>query len=191
MKYLKKIIGKGCYLAPMNEDDFELCAEWFNDMEIAVGIGEAGCHYTYVNSKDMMDAFCKREHYFTIVESEKNAPIGICWLKNVNTLERNAEIVILIGNKNYLGKGYGEESINLLLDYSFNIINLNNIMLSVYAFNKRAIKCYEKCGFKIFGVRRKSFTIGKKSYDEVYMDIMADEFTKESVVTAFISEQQA
>ena len=68
----------------------------------------------------------------------------------------------------------------MLLDYSFNILNLNNIMLNVYAFNTRAIRCYRKIGFKEIGRRRQARRIQGKSYDIIYMDILAEEFTGDS-----------
>jgi RimJ/RimL family protein N-acetyltransferase len=49
-------------------------------------------------------------------------------------------------------------------------------MLQVYSFNERAIKSYIKCGFKEFGRRRKSILVGGKEYDEIYMDILSEEF---------------
>lgn len=82
----------------------------------------------------------------------------------------------MIGDKNYWDQGYGREAIELVLNYGFNILNLNNIMLNVYSFNKRAITCYENIGFKEIGRRREAYILGKRKYDEIHMDILADEF---------------
>lgn len=38
------------------------------------------------------------------------------------------------------------------------------------------MKCYEKCGFKLIGMRRESVIYGDKKYEEYYMDILANEF---------------
>ena len=70
---------------------------------------------------------------------------------NVNHIFRKAELGIFVGEKEYWGKGYGTEATELLLDFAFNILNLNSIMLIVNSFNERAIKSYEKCGFKLIG----------------------------------------
>ena len=43
-------------------------------------------------------------------------------------------------------------------------------------FNKRAIKCYEKVGFKKFGIRRQAYYLKGKFYDEIYMEILRDEY---------------
>lgn len=64
----------------------------------------------------------------------------------------------------------------LLLDYGFNILNLNNIYLRPYAFNARAIRCYEACGFQVAGRLREAKIINGQKYDEVWLDILASEF---------------
>ncbi|WP_408955420.1 GNAT family N-acetyltransferase [Natroniella sp. ANB-PHB2] len=53
---------------------------------------------------------------------------------------------------------------------------INNIFLRVYSFNKRAVSCYKKSGFKEIGRRREAYIIGNKKYDDIYMDILATEF---------------
>ncbi|MCF7815351.1 MAG: GNAT family N-acetyltransferase, partial [Candidatus Cloacimonetes bacterium] len=83
---------------------------------------------------------------------------------------------IFIGNKNYWGKGYGSEALSLLLDYGFNILNLNNIMLETFSFNERALKSYKKVGFKEIGRRRQAIIMGGKKYDEILLDILAEDF---------------
>ena len=46
--------------------------------------------------------------------------------------------------------------VRLLLDYGFNLLNLNSVMLGTFAFNQRAIRCYERVGFKVIGRRRQA-----------------------------------
>ena len=49
-------------------------------------------------------------------------------------------------------------------------------MLSVMSFNERAIACYKKVGFKEIGRRRKGYFLNGKYHDEIFMDILKDEF---------------
>lgn len=84
---------------------------------------------------------------------------------------------IVIGEKSYWNKGFGQDATKQLLDYGFNLLNLNNIMLGVFSFNKAAINCYKKIGFKEIGCRRQARIISNKKYDIVFMDILAEEFT--------------
>ena len=66
----------------------------------------------------------------------------------------------------------------LLLNYGFNFLNLNNIYLKVLSFNKRAIKAYEKCGFKTFEILKESHYFEGKYFDNIYMNILKDDFNE-------------
>ncbi|NLJ05917.1 MAG: GNAT family N-acetyltransferase [Exilispira sp.] len=83
-----------------------------------------------------------------------------------------AYVGIIIGDKSYWNKGYGTDALKTLVSFGFNYLNLHNISLMVYSFNKKAIHCYEKVGFKIVGNRRESFVQNKVRYDEVIMVII-------------------
>lgn len=177
MKYFKKIIGKKCYLSPINIDDAEKYTEWINDLEVAIYLNFLTQLITLEKEKEILEKMIKENDYiFSIVDFKTNKLIGSCALISLDFINKNAVFGIFIGNKKYWNKGYGEEATKLLLDYGFNILNLNNIMLSGVEYNKRAIKCYEKCGFKIIGRRRKSKIVAGKIYDMIYMDIVSDEF---------------
>ena len=49
------------------------------------------------------------------------------------------------------------------------------------AFNKRAIRCYEKSGFKEVGRRREAYYLNGKYYDIITMDILKKEFKEEVI----------
>lgn len=176
MRYFKKIVGERVYLSPINIDDAEKYTEWINNLEISINLGNASEIYSLEKEKETLEKISKEGYNFAIVDLNKDEIIGNCGLIDVNMKNRTAELGIFIGNKNYWSKGFGRESINLLLNYGFNILNLNNIFLRVYSFNKRAINCYKKCGFKEIGRRRQSYIVGNKKYDDIYMDILANEF---------------
>jgi RimJ/RimL family protein N-acetyltransferase len=173
--YYKKLIGKKCYLAPMDANDAEQFTEWFNDLELMVNID---LYHALINV-DGERAFLSNPpnpHTYSIVDAEKDTLIGNCGLMDVDQLNRIAEVGILIGDKNYFDKGYGTEALRLLLDYGFKALNLHNVMLRVYDYNTRAIKCYEKIGFKKIGARREALHRNLEKHDVVYMDILVDEF---------------
>jgi RimJ/RimL family protein N-acetyltransferase len=82
----------------------------------------------------------------------------------------------MIGEKEFQDHGFGTEATHLTIDYGFNIMNLESIYLRVHEFNSRAIRTYEKVGFKLCGRRRKSYYVGGRYYDDIYMDIIKSEF---------------
>lgn len=178
MAYFKKVVGKRIFLSPINPDDAEVYAKWINDLDVNIYLTSAPSVYSLSKEKEILERISKEGYNFAIIDSEKEKVIGNCGLLNVDLVNRKAELGIFIGEKEYWGKGYGTETIELLLDFSFNLLNLNSVMLVVRAFNKRAIKCYEKCGFKLIGIRREAVIMGPQKYDEYYMDILATEFKR-------------
>jgi RimJ/RimL family protein N-acetyltransferase len=176
MSYFKKMTGDKVYLSPVNVDDYEKYTKWVNDLETGINVGFAPQIISKGKEKESLEQLAADNNNFAIIENKSNILIGNCGFHNIDTLHRRAEIGIFIGDKEYLGKGYGTDALELLIDYGFNIRNLNSVMLSVREFNIRAIKCYEKIGFKKIGARREACIFGDKRFDLIYMDLLASEF---------------
>ena len=153
MKYFKKIVGDRIYLSPINPLDAEQYVEWLNNIETAKYLGQYTKIHTVNGEEEWISSLPKNGGYnFAIVLKDGDKLLGNISLVNINNINRTAELGIFIGDEGYLSKGYGSEAIMLILDYGFNYLNLNNIMLRALSFNKRALNAYEKCGFKTFGV---------------------------------------
>lgn len=174
--YLKKLIGKKIYLSPIDKEDYVKYAEWVNDMDVAIGMTFASMLINEESEKNALERLSKAQFNFAIILKETNEVIGNVGLPSLDYINRIGEVGIFIGDKDNWGNGYGKEALSLLLDFGFNLLNLNNIFLKVYSFNKQAIKCYSKIGFKEAGRLREAKIIGCNKYDEVYMDILANEF---------------
>jgi len=176
MKYFKKIVGDKVYLSPMNIDDYLKYTEWLNDYDISKGINNYTNIVSINSEKEWLDKAGNDKYTFAIVCMNNNELIGNISLMNVNGIDKTAELGIMIGNKEYHSCGYGSEAIIILLNYAFKHVNLNNIMLKVYSFNTGAIKAYEKCGFKTFGVWKNSHYFEGEYVDEIFMSVLKDDF---------------
>jgi len=178
MPYYRKLVGEKCYLSPCSLEDAEKWTEWDNDLEVAIPLGdEAYTQFPLDKTKEVISTLIKKQEYvFNVIELETDNLIGRCMLFGIDRVDRRAMLGIAIGEKAYWNKGYGQDATRLLLDYGFNLLNLNNIMLGVFSFNQRAINCYKKVGFKEIGRRRQARIIGGKKFDVILMDILAEEF---------------
>lgn len=178
MPYYKKLVGKKCYLSPVALEDGELWAAWLNDLEVALPLGDEAYDVISLERAREWSASAAKgsDPLFTIVASEGDRPIGRCLLFSVNPVDRSAMCGLFIGEKSLWGQGYGTESLALLLDYAFNLLNLHSVMLGVFAFNQRAIASYRKLGFKDIGWRRQARIFAGQAYDVLLMDILAPEF---------------
>ena len=73
--------------------------------------------------------------------------IGNCSYYHISEKDSEAELGIMIGNRDYWDKGYGEDTVKALVDYVFRTTNLKRIYLKTLESNDRAQKCFTKCGF--------------------------------------------
>lgn len=158
MKYFKKIEGEKVYLSPMNLEDIEKYVKWMNDFSTTDGLGSSSKVTTFESERSwLINNMDKKEQQFAIVLKETDELIGNCGFVDINHLHQKGEVGLFIGEEENRSKGYGTEALSLLVEYGFNYLNLKNIMLKVFSFNKRAIKSYEKIGFKVFGKRTEDY----------------------------------
>lgn len=75
-----------------------------------------------------------------------------------------------------LGRGLGSEAIKLLLHHAFGAMGLHRIGIRVLAYNKRAIRAYEKCGFVIEGRERETALVNGAWHDDIMMGLLEHEF---------------
>ncbi|MFC1630134.1 GNAT family N-acetyltransferase [Patescibacteria group bacterium] len=97
--------------------------------------------------------------------------IGNIKLEPIDFKNRKATAGILIGNKDYWGRGIGTEAMKLLVDYGFKYLNLKEINLGVLSQNKAAIRVYEGVGFKVKRIDKKSVHHSQKLYNTILMSI--------------------
>lgn len=100
--------------------------------------------------------------------------VGHITLWGITPRERIGTFAIIVG-PDHVGKGYGPEATNLMIDYGFLELGLNKIELQVWAFNDRAIRSYERCGFVREGVRRAATFHDGRFHDQVLMGMLAKE----------------
>jgi len=175
--YFKKLIGKKCYLSPIDINDVEKYTEWLNDPEVSKYFISYSQMVSIESEKEILIKLCKG-HNYGIIDIETNELIGNCGYESIDNIDQIAEVGLFIGNKTFWNKGYGTEALSLLIDYGFKALNLNNIMLKVLENNKGAIKCYEKIGFKHIGIRRESSQRDLQKQNMLYMDILRNDFYK-------------
>ena len=148
MKYFKKLIGERIYLSPRNNEEIEKFTQWLNDFQTTDYLGRSSYIITLESEKQYFEETIDKNYNFFIVTLDDDKLIGTVGLEKFDAINRTATLGIFIGDKEYRSQGYGTEAIKLILDYGFNYLNLNNIKLDLMSFNERALKCYQKCGFK-------------------------------------------
>jgi RimJ/RimL family protein N-acetyltransferase len=115
-------------------------------------------------------------YFFSIRTLAEDKLIGELGLDVVNWAGRDAFVGLGIGEAEYWGKGYGTDVMNVLLRFAFTELNLRRVSLSVFEYNPRAIRSYEKAGFRHEGHVRNALNREGRRWDAVYMGILREEW---------------
>jgi RimJ/RimL family protein N-acetyltransferase len=86
----------------------------------------------------------------------------------------------MIAVKDQWNKGFGTEATKLFVAYGFETLNLNRIELRVYEYNARAIRVYEKVGFKHEGSLREDHYRQGRYWNTHVMSILRSEWKSPS-----------
>ena len=186
------VVGDRVALGPLREDLLALYGRWINDFSTIRMLGLPPVPVTAEKERDWYERASSSEEsaMFTIYERETLRPVGNTNLFDLDFRNRRASFGIMIGEAELRGRGYGTEATRLMLDYAFTALGLNNVMLTVFAYNPAGLRAYEKAGFREFGRRRACRAMGGELYDEVFMDCLASEFESPVLGRIFSPEQR-
>jgi len=123
-------------------------------------------------------------YYFSIHTLAEDKLIGELGLDVVNWSGRDAFVGLGIGETDYWSKGYGTDVMNVLLRYAFTEINLKRVTLTVFEYNPRAIRSYEKAGFRHEGRLRRLLNREGRRWDELFMGILREEWLELNIPVA-------
>ena len=167
-----KIDGNRIFLRILRQSDAtkEYCG-WLNDSRVNLYL--ATKRATIAGLKKYIREKNKSSNalLFGIFFRENQKHIGNIKLEPIDFKESKTTVGIMIGDKNYWGKGLATEAIKLLTDFAFRKLKLGEVNLGVISEHKSAIKAYKKAGLKIDKVEKKSVRYGNKVYDKLTMSI--------------------
>ncbi len=115
-------------------------------------------------------------YFFTIRTLAEDKLIGDLNLEVVDWSGRDAFVGLGIGETEYWSKGYGTDTMNVLLRFAFSEINLRRVTLNVFEYNPRGIRSYEKAGFRHEGRMRCLLNREGRRWDELFMGILREEW---------------
>lgn len=117
-------------------------------------------------------------YWFAIRTLEDDRLLGNIDLAVTSWGNRDAFVGIGIGEREFWGKGYGTDAMVQTLRYAFTELNLQRVTLNVFEFNERAVRSYEKIGFRMEGRQRQAIIREGRRWDILYMGILKEEWIK-------------
>jgi len=138
-------------ILPLEKTDSVCIVKWNENKTADFLLQWAGIGYKYpLSEKQIIDRIesetssgCRM--YKIILDNDMIGTIELMW---IDTEAKTGKIGRYLLNPELAGKGYGSEALEKFLSIAFNDFHINKVLLSVFDFNKPAIRCYEKVGFK-------------------------------------------
>jgi RimJ/RimL family protein N-acetyltransferase len=172
------LIGRKIVLRRHRADNLYAFMRWYTDPEVA--------RLTRYQQSPLSNDEIQRFFYSRIMGSDFLAMaihvrdadqlIGTCAFSQLDGDNGSALFHITIGEHDAWGKGYGTEATELMVAHAFTRLALHRIALTVFEFNTRAIRSYEKCGFSVEGRARQAIFRDGRFWDELHMSILLDEW---------------
>jgi RimJ/RimL family protein N-acetyltransferase len=161
--------GNKINLRPLKESDFESFLKWHSDKDIRFLTTMHPFLVTEKSEKTWFESILNdtsnKKILYVVEDKEKKRPIGYFQLVDINYINRNASLGIVIGEKEFQGKGLGIEIMELGINYGFKYLSLNKISLLVLSENIPAIKLYNKLNFVLEGEFKDEYLFNGKYFD--------------------------
>ena len=152
------LAGERVALGPLRRDLASTYARWMNQAEVRRGLEFMGIATADDQEKWVAENLERgAEHNpmaveFTIYDRSDSAPVGTAGLYDISHARRRAAFAIALGERR--GQGLGSAAARLVLEFAFDVLRLENVMLETLAWNLAAVTAYERAGFRRIGVRR-------------------------------------
>jgi RimJ/RimL family protein N-acetyltransferase len=182
------ILGERIRLRRLERDDLPRCVVWLNDHDVRRHLAllypmglvhEERWFEQQLAAEPALQAFAIDARAESMVPDSVDpawATVGVCGFHTVDWVSRQAELGLFIGNGDFRGSGFGTDVVRTLVRWAFRTLNLNRVQLRVYEDNAPAIRCYEKCGFRLEGRQRQSRFQDGRYLDTLLMAVLRDEW---------------
>ncbi|HHW26410.1 MAG TPA: GNAT family N-acetyltransferase [Firmicutes bacterium] len=172
------LYGEKTRLRPPEMTDLDNIMAWINDREVtrnlAIGFWPLSRKAEEAWLAKTVEGSDPRNRVL-VIEDLQGTYLGSIGLHDIDMRSGVAEVGIVIGRKDYWGKGYGTDALRTLLRFAFANLRLRKVYLKVFGSNARAQKSYAKLGFKVAG-RLKEHELKEGEYEDViYMELFRDE----------------
>lgn len=164
------IVGKKVYLRAMEAGDMDCFFDLINDS----GVSENVVGWSLPVSKyEQMQWYERAVHdkkncRFTVVRLGSELPVGMVTLSNIDWQNRSATHGIKLHPDCPKGAGIATDAVMTLMQYAFEEVNLHRLDGSWLDYNTASKKLYEKCGWKVEGVKKQA-VFRKGCYHDLYI----------------------
>lgn len=165
-------------LRAIEHNDLKLIQRWRNMPSIQPFVREYR-EMNMGNIEKWYDSIINnKEFIFFIIEDLERKPIGVTGLTYIDWINKHADLHLGLYEKPWGEPLYGAATINIILDYGFNFINLNKIYAEIYSIDTLKLELFEYNNFKRDAVLREHYYHNGKYEDSHILSILKSEYKK-------------
>lgn len=155
------------------ERDAKLFVQWDQDSEYQVLLSAGPANrFSAKMVQEWLEKERKGEYEFAIFDRETEKVIGTLGIGGIDWTAGDCWVGIGIGERDYWGKGYGTEALNLLVGFAFLELNMRRVTLNYFEYNERGRKSYDKVGFKEEGRIHNWMNRNGRRWDVIFMGLL-------------------
>lgn len=141
-----RLTGESVVMRPVAITDLPILEAWDEDPDIIALMGQK--YGTISTDEWFRMVSSSRNCRAMVIETSEGRLIGELELAQLNWRAGTTEVRICIGEKDCWGRGFGSEALRLSLQLAFEGYGLRVVYLRVFETNSRAIRLYERTGFR-------------------------------------------
>jgi len=146
---------------------------WMNDYEVVKYTESRHIVHTMESLKAFISQANNAFNYcLAIVDISSGKHIGNIKIGNIHPIYKYADVGLIIGNKDFYGKGIATEAIKLCVDFAFKQLKLHRLSAGIYDVNIGSIKAFEKAGFVREGCEKEKYLFEGKRIDSYIYGII-------------------
>lgn len=149
--------GNKIYLRAMEPSDVDFLYSVENDpsnWRISQTMAPFSRHVLSEFANSTQDIHAHKQMRFIICENETERAVGTIDLFDYDAINLRAGIGVLIQRTDDRSKGFGEEALNLMLNFGFNQLLLHSLYCNILEDNVVSINLFEKLGFEKIGLKK-------------------------------------
>ncbi len=167
------ITDENIYLKTLSQNDIGInYVNWMNDYQVVKYTESKFTTHTLDSIKQFVETCnnSKNNFLFGIFLKDNDLHVGNIKLGNVHNLYNHGDIGLIIGLKEYWGKGIATKAIKMVTNYGFDALNLHKIFAGAYSMNVGSIKAFQKCGYNIAYIKKDEVFFENNYVDCVYLE---------------------
>jgi ribosomal-protein-alanine N-acetyltransferase len=135
------------------EDINETYCSWYenNDGHLNYFTGSGRKFDRDVLINDFNEGLKTGRWFYYLIQTHEDEPIGNVKIGPIDFKNKTSDLVCLIGNRKFLGKGLATEAIKLANDIAFTQHDIRRLQSGMFASNIASIKAYTRADWVIEG----------------------------------------